>query len=816
MHRVLGLIAMFTVSAVASAVSESPSGLAVQQMASRSIAFTQNSGQWDEQVLFRADAGGATMWFCKDRVVYQFTRRVGSSADAAMCHSRENGNPYLRMTDPLDRFNNEPDSVDQLVITARFVDANPNVEVVAEGMMEYKCNYFIGNDPTNWHTDVPNYEAITLHNIYDGVDLCFSGSADAKLIYQYSVAPGADAEQIKLEYEGIDNISPDEFGNMIAQTKWGEISGLLAFPSIDDVLGSREFSLSSSGVPNPVADGGASEQRSLQAVGLVYSTYIGGGSEDMCCSIAVDSFGSTYLTGETYSSNFPILNPYQETYQGGDCDCFVAKLSSSGNSLVYSTYLGGNDGDGGDGIAVDSSGAAYVTGHTGSADFPILNQYQTDQGGIDVFIAELSSSGNSLVYSTYLGGASNDFGDGIVVDDSGRVYVTGSTNSTDFPTLNPYQTDQGGWDIFVTKLSSSGSSLAYSTYLGGANYESPGDIAVDGSGAAYVTGCTYSSNFPILNPYQADQGGLDIFVTKLSSSGNSLVYSTYLGGSNDDHGYSIVVDGSGEAYVTGHTFSTDFPAVNPYQTDQRSEDIFVTKVSNSGNSLVYSTYVGGSDSDWGEDIAVDGSGAAYVTGYTYSTDFPTVNPYQGTLQGEYLDALVIKLSSAGDRLVYSTYIGGSNDDRGWGIAVDGSGCAYVTGYTGSSDFPTQNAFDASYNGNPDAFLTKLGSFSTDAVSDEYDESIPFAFDLLQNYPNPFNPETRINFRLSKASYARLDIFNIMGQKVATLIDASMKAGQHSVVWNGRSASGEVVASGLYFYRIEAEDFTDVKKMILLK
>ena len=306
-------------------------------------------------------------------------------------------------------------------------------------------------------------------------------------------------------------------------------------------------------------------------------------------SIEVDTSGAAYVTGYSNSTDFPTLNPYQGTFQGGTWgDAFVTKLNSSGNSLIYSTYLGGSDSDEGYSIAVDASGAAvYVTGYTSSTDFPTLNPYQeTYQGGDrDIFVTKLGGSGNSLVYSTYLGGGSDDWSMDITVDAAGEAYFTGSTGSTDFPTLNPYQvTFQGGdYDALITKLSSSGNSLVYSTYLGGGDRDEGYGIAIDTSGAAYITGFTGSTDFPTLNPYQGTfQGGdNDAYVTKLSSFGNSLIYSTYLGGGDRDEGYGIAIDTSGAAYITGMTESFDFPKFNnPYQgTFQGSGDAFVTKLS---------------------------------------------------------------------------------------------------------------------------------------------------------------------------------------------------------------------------------------------
>jgi len=342
---------------------------------------------------------------------------------------------------------------------------------------------------------------------------------------------------------------------------------------------------------------------------------------------------------------------------------------------------------------VDSSGNAYVTGETGSTDFPTQYPYQTDQGEWDVFVTKLSSTGSSLVYSTFLGGSSLDAGEGIEVDSSGNAYITGITKSTDFPTQNAFQADfQGEWDAFVTKLSSTGSSLVYSTYLGGNSYDPGRGIAVDSSGNAYVTGGTGSTDFPIQHPYQTDQGEWDAFVTKLSSTGSSLVYSTYLGGGDNDEGRDIAIDSSGNAYVIGGTESTDFPTKDPFQANfQGSYDAFVTKLSSTGSSLVYSTYLGGGGPDDGLEIAVDSSGDAYVTGRTHSTDFPTQNAFQADYQG-LRDAFVTKLSSTGSSLVYSTYLGGGEHDIGLEIAVDSSGNAYVIGRTESTDFPTQDAF----------------------------------------------------------------------------------------------------------------------------
>ena len=694
-------------------------------LASMPLAFTENQGQWDDQVLFRANAGGATMWFTKDGAYYQFTRRISKTDDISGIASdrRERGNPphspEVTLSDPFvtlsgveGRFN-QPDNIETMMIKASFVGTNPNPRMVGEEEMDYKCNYFLGNDPTKWRTDVPNYSAVVYEDIYPGIDLKYYGNGK-QMEYDFIVSPGANPSQIMVQYEGAKSVSVNSAGELVVETDWGEV--IEQQPVVYQLSGSDRVSVAGEyalkgdrafGFELP--DGYNADLPLVIDPMLVYSTYLGGNNDDVGYAIAVDASGAAYVTGVTYSTDFPTLNPYQP-YQGG-WDVFVTKLSASGDSLVYSTYLGGNDWDKGRGIAVDASGAAYVTGVTASTDFPTLNPYQPYQGGYDVFVTKLSSAGNSLVYSTYLGGSNNELGFGIAVDASGAAYVTGWTWSTDFPiTPDAHDTSHNGnRDAFVTKLTSSGSGHIYSTYLGGSSNDVGWGIAVDASGAAYVMGYyTQSTDFPT-TPDAHDtsyNGNRDAFVTKLSSFGNSLVYSTYLGGNYDDWGYGIAVDASGAAYVTGYTSSTDFPIENPYQTNQSDDDVFVTKVSSSGSSLVYSTYLGGNYGDYGYGIAVDASGAAYVTGNTHSTDFPTENSYQ--IDQASGDVFVTKLSNSGSSLIYSTYLGGGDDDWGVDVALGNYGCAYVTGHTYSPDFPTTpDAYDTSYNGGWDAFVTKF-------------------------------------------------------------------------------------------------------------
>ena len=383
-------------------------------------------------------------------------------------------------------------------------------------------------------------------------------------------------------------------------------------------------------------------------------------------------------------------------------------------------------------IAVDADGSAYVTGMSNGG--CATNGYEPPCS-VPAFVHKLGPDGTALVYSSYIGGGGSTVGGGIAVDSQGHAYVTGTTESPDFPvspgavdtTCNCLWAEWDEWDYltyytipdaFVAKLDPTGSTLVYATYLGGSGGEHGRAIAIDGAGNAFVTGDTESTDFPTANPFQGSAGGGDAFVAALNSTATGLLYSTYLGGAAYDQGFGIALDTAGNAYVTGRTNSTDFPVMNPIQaapTDGGGgsvpSDAFVTKLDPTGAALVYSTCLGGSDSDEGYAVAVDGSGRAYVTGRTVSTDFPMVAAYQAVAGGAW-DAFVTRIDADGAALDYSTYLGGSRSDQAWGIAVDASSNAYVTGATDSADFPLASPVQAAFTGNPgvgDAFVTRLNA-----------------------------------------------------------------------------------------------------------
>lgn len=715
--------------------------------------FIANRGQVDQRVKYYLQGRGQTTFFTPGEIV--LTLRQPEMPGAGNDNLPGPADPARMMNPGTAAFESgpaadfrEPENVPRTysVVRIKPVGLQEGVKISALEKTGHRVNYFLGNDPQKWRTDIPTYRAVVYENAYAGIDLKFYGKGQ-QLEYDVVVQPGADPGQVKFAFQGVKEMQVTPAGDLALVLPDG---GRLAQkkPVIyQEVAGRRlpvdgKFRLCQGEAALSCGFTVAAYDRKLPLVidpGLVYSTYLGGPGGVSGNAIAVDAGGSAYVAGATSSPEFPTTaGAYQETahYPGYGCS-FITKLSPAGNSLVYSTYLGGNIDEGWDttttirGIAVDASGAAYVTGSTYAYYFPIVDGYQKTKGmSADAFFTKLNPTGSALLYSTYLGGRAGDYGRAIAVDANGAAYIAGYTASDDFPTQNAYQGtlagDPGGSrrDAFVTKFTKEGDALVFSTYLGGTSPfgDSAFGIALDNQGAAYVTGTTQSDDFPTYQAYQDTYAGnVDAFVTKFSAVG-ALVYSTYLGGGGQEIGYSaeegpgIAVDAGGAAYVTGATNSQAhyaFPTRNPYQANfgGGAFDVFVTKLTPAGDDLVYSTYLGGNLQEAGCGITVDAGGAAYVTGFTSSDNFPVCQAFQGTLKGAQ-DAFVAKLAPAGNALAYSTYLGGGgspgyNVDYGSSIAIDAGGAAYVTGYTTSDSFPTKNPFQgtASYGG--DAFITKL-------------------------------------------------------------------------------------------------------------
>jgi hypothetical protein len=681
--------------------------------------FEANRGQTHEDVRFLARGPGYSLFLTATEAALTLTRQEPPARGPAAHGKSEPRGPatgtVLRMT---------------------FAGANPDARLTGLEERPGKANYFIGNDPAKWRTNVPTYAKVRYTDLYPRIDLLYYGN-QRQLEFDLVVRPGADPTHIVLDFQGADRVQVDPQGDLVLQTILGPIRQRkpVIYQEVDGIRKDIPGSYVLKGehqVGFKVAAYDASQPLVIDPV-LSYSTYLGGGGDDTGYGIAVDAAGNVYVTGESRSIDFPTMAGVFQTTLGsgplGGGDAFVTKLDPTGSALLYSTYLGGSSQDQGQGIAVDADGNAYVTGLTSSSDFPTTaGAFQATSRGRDAFVTKLNPSGSALVYSTFLGGAASDSGQGIAVDANGNAYVAGVTTSSDFPTtVGAFQffrvrvLDIRRIDGFVTKLNPTGSALVYSSYLGGSDDDHAQAIAVDAAGNAYVTGGTYSFDFPrtigaFQTTYRSAAGTADPFVTKIDPSGSSLVYSTYLGGTHHDYGVGIAVDANGNAYVTGWTNSIDFPTTaGAFQTSKGSagfgSDAFVTKLDPAGSALVYSSFLGGSGDDSAWAIAVDAAGNACVTGLTSSSDFPTTpGAFQTRYGGGSSDAFVTQLNPTGSALLYSTYLGGSGSDYGQGLAVDASGNAYVTGATGSIDFPTTiGAFQTMHaaGSNLDAFVAKI-------------------------------------------------------------------------------------------------------------
>jgi hypothetical protein len=673
--------------------------------------FEENRGQVDSQVNFLTRAGGAMIFLTPTEAV--FVRTV-PSADTSATTADKRRDPLARPT-----VNTPPQTA---VMRMQLSNANAHPEVVGLDQQEGIVNYFIGNDPAQWHPDIPTYGRVQYRDVYPGIDMVYYGQG-RQLEYDFVVQPNADVNSVSLKFSGADDVQVDPNGDLVIETSAGEVRQQK--PSVyQEADGSRQeiqgrYLLKGNGEVGFSLGGYDRSQQLIIDPVLAYSTYLGGSEGDQISGITVDSAGQAYIVGSTISPNFPTVNPIQATV--GIQDAFITKLNANGSALIYSTYLGGDNYEVTGKPAVDGAGNLYLTGATQSANFPTVHPFQSTKKGLnDAFLAKINSNGSALLYSTYLGGSSDeDGGAAVAVDSAFNAYVAGVTSSTDFPTMNPFQSANasgGGRSGFITKFNANGSALIYSTYLGGSNpdFDSCRSIAIDAAGNAYVTGPTISTDFPTMNPIQAANAGQeDVFVTKLNASGSALVYSTYLGGAASESGNDIAVDSSGNAYVAGFTASDDFPTVLGLQGNKAGEDGFVARLNSNGTSLIYSTYLGGNNNDSANGIAVDSAGNAYVTGSTSSTNFPNANAIQTTSAGGLDDAFVTKINTGGSAFLYSTYLGGSDQDGAFGIAIDSAGNAYVTGDTSSTNFPvTSDSFQPAGGGaaEQDIFISKIGSY----------------------------------------------------------------------------------------------------------
>jgi hypothetical protein len=672
------------------------------------MVFEPNQGQAEAAVRFLARGRGYGLFLTPTEAVLVLapaTRGPFRSASAAL-------------TEPL-------------VVRMRLLGADAGATIAGAEPLSGRSHYLLGQ-ADGWQRAVPAFERVRYTDVYPGISLVFYGT-ERQLEYDFIVAPGANPDDVALVFEGVDRLQVDSAGDLVLATGAGDLR--LRRPVIyQEVDGERRpvdggYVVDGHRVRFRLAAWDPARPLVIDPI-LAYSTFLGGSSTDQGLGITVDASGNAYVTGSTISSNFPVSSPFQAARRGVT-DAFVTKLDSTG-SLVFSTFLGGSGDDAGNAIAVDGSGNVLVAGTTTSGNFPVQGAapfapfQATLRGGNDAFVAKLAPTGGSLVYSTYLGSNTDDFGTGIAVDVLGNAYVTGSTQSASFPNngaVTCLGTKSTGDDAFVAKLDPSGvmadglgTPTGYCRFLGGPGVDSGEGIVADASGNVWVVGSTTSTDIGIAgaaqgSPVQATAGGqTDGFIGKLGPTG-ALVYLTFLGGSGDDFALGVAVDAAGNAYVTGSTDSPDFPTQLPLQQFiAGADDAFVAKVNPAGSALVFSTYLGGTADDVGNAIGVHlGDSSVYVAGSTKSVDFPTVAPIQPGLGGR-LDAFVTRLNPAGGTLLFSTYLGGAGDDVAQAIAVD-QGLVYITGSTNSATFPTAAPIQGPA-GLLDAFVTQIAEGGT--------------------------------------------------------------------------------------------------------
>jgi len=738
-----------------------PAVLAVHALDALPLSFEANRGQVPAG---RAPAGGHVDFVARGRGYTMLLSATGAliSLTAPVAQMSQRG---PRVAARLSRGVHARSRAvaDTAVLRLQLIGANPRARGVGLDRLPGATNYLIGRDNRRWHTGIATYGRAAYKGVYPGVSLVYYGNG-GQLEYDYVVAPGADPQRIRLGIGGARRLGLDRSGNLLLQAPGGVVR--LLRPVVYQQTGGARRAVSGGyallGHGRVGLRIGAYDHRRPLVVDPVlgYATYLGGGNNDYANGIAVDGQGNTYVVGVTGSADFTATTGASQTVEMGTDNAFVTELSVTG-TVVYQTYLGGG-GDAGNAIAVDAAGDAYLTGATASANFPTTtNAFSktSASGGAgtnDAFVAELNPTGSGLIYSTYLGGGNDDFGQGIARDGAGNVYVAGQTTSVDFPITNALQTANnttgGAGTAFVAEISptlSGAASLRYSTYLGGTGSDIANGLAVDAAGDAYVTGLTSSSDFTTTaGAFQrtfggggpGTQGG-DAFLTELAPNDSRIAYSTYLGGSGNDEGDAVAIDAAGNAYVTGLTYSADFTTtvgafqrtLNMSATGAMSNtgpitpsDAFVAEFNpalSGAASLRYSSYLGGGSDEEGHGIAVDSLGEVYVTGQTASTDFPLQNPIQATNSVsstgsvstsagmtptvDTYDAFVTKFLPNFAGLDYSTYLGGNGDDGAYAIAISGTTSAYVDGFTDSTTFPVSDTVGTANHGNEDAFALRI-------------------------------------------------------------------------------------------------------------
>ncbi len=677
------------------------------------LRFEKNMGQVAGEVAYYSHGNGYAFYLTPEESVMVLSRTL----------------PEEKPSHP----DEETESViERSVVRMKLVGGNPNPAISGEDLLAGTSNYFHGEDTSRWRRGIPGYERVHYENVYPGIDLEYYGN-EGKLEFDLTVKPGANPNQIELEFNGADSLFLDDKGNLVLETAVGRV--IQKAPKIyQTIKGERRpvsgnyQLLAENRVSFQTGPYDTSRELIIDPI-LTYATFLGGSDEESWMSIDIDSDGNMYVTGKVDSTDFPTtagsLQPNHVPSTSGLVS-FITKINAAGNTLAYSTYISHvfiRD------IEVDSSGNALVCGRVVD-NLPLANAWDsTPNGDNDAFFLKLNATGNQILHSSYLGGSSGETCTHITQDSLGNIYLADTTHSTDFPTLNPLQsTLNGPSDVYVAKFNASANTLLYSTYLGGSEGEWFEGLAVDSQSNIYVAGFTRSANFPTANAFQTTNpsaGTEDTgFLTKIASNGGSLVYSTFLGGTNQDNVRDLWVDDSGQAYLTGRSWSGDFPLVNPIYPTKKStgkSSPVLSKFDSSGN-LIFSTFLGGETEDfgWGESVMTDSFDNMFVCGYTgqdltfFSKKITSVNsPANSGEKGQF----VAGFTPQGDQVLFSAILNikgftSSLGDPNPCTRDDFPSFYFVSEYnsTGNNNNPfllTLGAVQSQPGGNGDAYVFKI-------------------------------------------------------------------------------------------------------------
>lgn len=771
-------------------VHSAPSGSHLQF--NRTNGFIENCGQWNSSARFLAQFPSVNAWIdTSGSITFDIFARESASRLRKSPRNLSNRQTILRET-----FAGE---VFQLNFGGK-ATSGKNVQSGA-------TNYLKGNNATYWTKNAKSFSSVEIPTTTGKVNLSLGGgtvSEKSDITLKVEFSSLAEAESFHIASKGKNPVINN--GNILFKTSAGTLSltspaALQIMPNGESLPVKCTYKLVDSAVFFEF-EKSVPSQRIVLAVPMIFSIVDGGSNNDFCYAAALDTMRAAYITGETLSADFPVTNgAYSGTLKSKDC--FAVKYNTAGNNIVYATYLGGSADETGYGITVDALGSAFVTGITSSNDFPATTgAFQTKRRdnpislNTDCFIAKLAPDGGSLVYATYLGGKQPDVAHGITIDFAGAAYICGWTTSGAFGPQDSFPTTQkafsrahngGAEDGFVAKISPDGTQIIYCSYLGGDGGDYINALALGSDGTLYVTGETSSPKFP-RTPFTVGQrvkGEYECFISKFSKDADSLHYSVVIGGEGSDGGTGITADIFGNAYVAGYTASKEFPVTQGAldtafnSISKSSRDAFVLKLTPKADSMLYSTFLGGTGDDEARGISIDVCGAAYIAGTTYSPNFPTTpDALDATLNNgtaEYNDAFVAKINSDGNTLIYSSYIGGTNNDEASCIAVDATGAVYVGGTTYSNDFTKTSQFGNILKGN--VFLTKLQV-----------GILPLSPDITPGGPTKFCDGSAVN--LSTAANYRFYQWKFDGYDIP-----GATAPQISATKNGRYTVAVTDASG---------------------